>query len=78
MLLALKHVITNPHLFAAAIVTALGWDKVVLVSLLIVGMVVLTATGKIDGAAAIGFFTAVTAFLLGRGSTVNPPPNGGP
>ncbi len=77
-LVALRHALTHPQAFGAAIVSAIGWDRVALTGVVVLGMIVLTILGKIDGSAAVGFFSAVIGYVLGRGSAVTPPTGGAP
>jgi len=62
-----RQVVIGTAVHAAAIVGALGWDRLVLTLAVIGSVVVLTMSDKITGEACVGILSAVVGYLVGAG-----------
>lgn len=50
---------------STAIAVAMGWDKLIVALAAVAGVVALTVTNHLDGAAAIGIISAVLGYVFG-------------
>jgi hypothetical protein len=70
---AALHHLAHPVSAAALVAASMGWDRVLVALAAVAGVTVLTLADKVDGAAAVGVYSAVIGYVLGRASVVPEP-----
>ena len=62
-----SHLIATTAVHGAAVVAAMGWDRLILALAVIASVVALTIADRISGEATIGILSAIVGYVVGAG-----------
>lgn len=67
---SVKAAIIQHAIASAAVVSSMGWDRVMIVIMVLLGSTTLAATGRIDAAAVIALYSAALGYVFGKAPTM--------